>query len=179
MRILAAIIISLTVHEVAHIFAAIILRIKFSKVKVTIFGFNLNANIDNTSFVKKFILFFAGPLANITLYIFFKFKGQNDLSQVNIFLAFINLIPIIPLDGGNICKSFLELFCSTTSACRYMIFTNWFFSICFLFMIYLYRNWIFLILSIMSIKGIMETNKFILEKNIKFSYNNLRSKHKV
>lgn len=46
-------IIALLAHEVSHVFSAILLNIEFTKVKITIFGFNLNANLDRISPAKK------------------------------------------------------------------------------------------------------------------------------
>ena len=165
------IVIALAIHEVGHIIAAVILNIKFERVKITLFGFNLNANLDGIKLIDKIILFFAGPFFNIIM--FFAFKNSDyNFAEINIFLASINMIPIIPLDGGNICKTLLSKIIDSHSVSRYMILTNCFFIVCFSVIIYMYRNWLYLLLIIMAIRGIMEENRYILEKDIKFNYYN-------
>jgi len=168
------IILALAAHEVAHLFSAVILNIKFDKVKITLFGFNLNAYLDNTYLINKIILFISGPVCNTCLYLGFRNTSYNDFASINIFLACINMIPIVPLDGGNICKSILENFVDLEAVCRYMIMTNTFFIVCFLIIIYIYRNYLYFLLIIMALKGIIEENRHMLEKNIKRSYNKLK-----
>lgn len=173
-----AIFIALVIHEIAHLFSAIILNIKFDKVKITLFGFNINADLDNVSLFKKIILFFSGPLCNIFLYIVLRNSSYNSFAEINFFLAFVNLIPIVPLDGGNICKSILEYFLNSKVVSRYIIMTNSFFIVCFLIIIYRYKIWVYLLLIIMGLKGIIEENMILLEKNIKVSYyKNKRKKY--
>ncbi|MFA9422156.1 MAG: site-2 protease family protein [Sedimentibacter sp.] len=169
------VIIALAAHEVAHLFTAVILNIKFDKVKITLFGFNFNANLENIYFIKKIVLLAAGPVCNACLYLGFRDTTYIDFAKINIFLACINMIPIIPLDGGNLCKSILEIFLETNTACRYMIMTNAFFIVCFLIIIYMYGNYLYLLLIIMALKGIIQENRRLLEKNIKLSYSKLKS----
>lgn len=103
-------ILALLAHEVSHVFSAILLNIEFSKVKITLFGINLNAHLDNVSHAKKIILFFAGPLCNLCFYFGFRNTEYFCFANMNLLLAYINLFPIVPLDGGNICKTILEIF---------------------------------------------------------------------
>lgn len=164
------IIIALAAHEAAHLFAAVLLKIKFDKVKITLFGFNLNANLDNTAFHKKVLLFISGPVCNACLYLVFRSSMNQNFANINLFLACINMIPVVPLDGGNICKSVLELFVDIKSLCRYMIMTNTFFIVCFLSIIYMYKNYIYFLLIVMALKGIIEENRNLMEKYIHQSY---------
>lgn len=166
------IVIALAIHEVGHIIVAVILHIKFERIKITLFGFNLNANLDDIKLIEKIILFFAGPFFNVAMFLIFRNSKYNNFAEINIFLAYINMIPIIPLDGGNICKSILEKIIDSNSVCRYMIMTNCFFIVCFSVIIYMYRNWLYFVLIIMAVRGIMEENRYILEKSIKFNYYN-------
>ncbi|MDW5300604.1 MAG: hypothetical protein SA378_10780 [Sedimentibacter sp.] len=168
------ILIALSAHEAAHLFSALLLNIKFDKVKITLFGFNLNADLDNTYFIKKIILFVSGPVCNAFLYLGFRNTEYSDFADINIFLACINMIPIVPLDGGNICKTVLEIFLNLKSVCRYIIMTNTFFVVCFLIIIYIYRNYLYFLLIIMALKGIIEENKNLLEKSITNNYSKLK-----
>ncbi len=102
------IVIALTIHEVGHLVAALILRIKFQRIKITLFGFNLNANLESIKLSKKIMLFFAGPFLNLVMFFVLADTEYNSFANANIFLAGVNMIPVVPLDGGNICKSILE-----------------------------------------------------------------------
>jgi len=169
---LTLVFIALTIHEVGHIIAAVILNIKFQMIKITLFGFNLKANLDKIKLIDKTILFFAGPFLNIVMFFIFQNTEYNAFAEINIFLAYINMIPIVPLDGGNICKAMLEKIIGSSSVCRYMIMTNCFFIVCFSVIICIYHNYLYFLLIIMAARGIMEENRFILENKIKFNYYN-------
>jgi len=173
---LTLIVISLAIHEFGHIIAAVVLHIKLERVKITLFGFNLNANLDEIKLIDKIILFFAGPFFNIIMFFVLRNSDYN-FAEINIFLAYINMIPIIPLDGGNICKTLLDKIIDSSSVSRYMIMTNCFFIVCFFVIIYMYHNWLYLLLIIMAIRGIMEENRYILEKDIKLNYYNKYKKN--
>lgn len=164
------IIIALAAHELAHIVSAIILKIKFEKFKITLFGFNFNADLENIIFIKKLLLFISGPACNLYLYLIFKNTDYNKFAEINMFLAIINMIPIVPLDGGNICKSILEIFLNLKAVCRYMIMTNTFFIVLFLVIIHMHENYLYFLLILMCLKGILEENRILIEKSIKRKY---------
>lgn len=170
------IIIALAAHETAHLISAVILNIKFDKVKITLFGFNLNADLESTAFVKKLFLFLSGPACNICLYFIFRNTMYDEFADINMFLTIVNMIPIVPVDGGNICKSVLEIFLNSKAVCRYMIMTNTFFILCFLVIIHIYKNYLYFILILMGLKGIVEENRCLIEKSIRRNYNLIKSK---
>ncbi len=172
------IIIALAVHEAAHLIAAFILNIKLDKVKITPFGFNLNADLENIGFISKLALFFAGPAANLCLYVIFKIAGYSRFADANALLAIINMVPVVPLDGGNICRSVMEIFLDMKTVCRYMIMTNTFFITCFLTIIHIQGNYLYFLLIVMALKGILEENRSLIEKNIKRKFNLIKYKRK-
>jgi len=167
---LALIIIALTIHEIGHLVAAIILKIKFQRLKITLFGFNLNANLESVNFTNKIMLFYAGPFINLVVFFILANSEYHNFASINLFLACINLIPVVPLDGGNICKAILEKILKGNSVNRYMIMTNCFFIVCFLIIIYNRLSWIYFLLIIMAIRGIIEENRYLFEKSIKHNY---------
>lgn len=169
-------IIALSAHEAAHIISAIILKIQFDRFKITLFGYNFNADLESIVLIKKILLFLSGPACNLLLYFIFKNTVHVKFADVNIFLAIINMIPIVPLDGGNICKAVLEIFMDIKSVCRYMIMTNTFFIICFLVIIHMYENYLYFLLILMALKGILEENRCLIEKSIKRNYNLIKLK---
>jgi Zn-dependent protease len=170
------IIIALSAHEAAHIISAILLKIKFDRFKITLFGYNFNADLESIVLIKKILLFLSGPACNLLLYIIFKNTVYAEFADVNIFLAIINMIPLVPLDGGNICKTVLEIFLDIKTVCRYMIMTNTFFIICLLVIIHMYENYLFFLLIIMALKGILEENRCLIEKSIRKNYNIIKLK---
>ncbi|WMJ75890.1 MULTISPECIES: site-2 protease family protein [unclassified Sedimentibacter] len=170
------ILIALAAHETAHLISALILRIKFYKIKITLFGFNLNAELESLALYKKLFLFLSGPVCNICLYSIFTKTEYKEFADINLFLAVINMIPIVPLDGGNICKAFLEMFLNIKSVCRYMIMTNTFFIVLFLVIIHMHENYLYLLLILMGLKGILEENRMLIEKTIRKKYNLIKFK---
>lgn len=63
---------------------------------------------------KKILIAFAGPLTNIlisiiTLFVHIDESLKQTIIYSNILVAFFNLIPIYPLDGGRILKGFIKL----------------------------------------------------------------------
>ena len=93
-------------HELSHIIFASIFGKKIRKLKLSIAGvcvvFNNN---DELEIIKKIIIYIAGPLANIILALLF--INIDFVFEVNIFLAFLNLMPVYPLDGYNILNCIL------------------------------------------------------------------------
>lgn len=170
------VLIALLSHEVFHLFTAILLSIEFSKVKISLFGFNLRADLDNVSSAKKIVLYFAGPACNFCLYFGFRNTEYLDFANINLFLAYMNLIPIVPLDGGNICKTILEVFIDAKSVSRYITMTNAFFILCFISIIHIYKNYLYFLLIVMGLKGIVEENRYFLEKSILVRYNKYKYK---
>lgn len=165
------ILIALAAHEAAHLIFAAVLNIKMDKFKVTVFGFNINTDLEQVGFFKKLILFLSGPTCNVFLFLLFKNTVYNNFAQANLFLAIVNMLPVVPLDGGNICKSVLQIFLDLKSVCRYMIMTNTFFIVCFLIIIHIREDYLLFILIIMSLKGILEENQYLIEKSIRKKYN--------
>lgn len=164
------IVIALTIHEFSHLIAAFILRVKLQRIKITIFGFNLSADLEGLKLFKKILLFFSGPSLNIIVFCILRYTKYYNFARINLFLFLINMIPILPLDGGNICKSILNSILESTSVCRYMIMTNCFFIVCFLVLFYFYKNWLYILLIVMAARGIIDEERHLLEKSIKLNY---------
>lgn len=169
-------VVALAAHEVAHLFSAILLNIKFSSFKITLFGFNFDADFNKISHIKKIILFFSGPACNLFLYFGFKNSEYINFANINLFLAYMNLIPIVPLDGGNICKTVLEVFLDTQTVSSYITMTNAFFILCFIIIIHISKNYLYFLLIVMGLKGIVEENSQLLEKSILMRYNKYKMK---
>jgi len=57
-----------------------------------------------------------------------------------------------------------------------MIMTNTFFIVCFLVIIHMYENYLYFLLILMGLKGILEENRNLIEKSITKNYNSIRLK---
>lgn len=106
--------ISITFHEFGHLLMSKILGIKMEKPKFLLIGYGVNNfHLENKKYIHRILIFLGGPLFNFILAgIVYNFKISNDLKleiiYTNLILGIFNLLPIIPLDGGNILKSLLE-----------------------------------------------------------------------
>lgn len=112
---------ALFIHEYMHY----ILSKKYYKMSQTIniypFGMNVSVNINNKNTWLNFFIFLIGPLTNIffifivsSIWWYFPttYFYTKDFVFANFCLGFFNIIPIYPLDGGNM---ILSLFNSSNS----------------------------------------------------------------
>lgn len=100
-----------------HIFSGLLLKLKPKKLNIMPFG--LAVTFESYGYrklveTKKILIAFAGPLTNIlisiiTLFIHIDENLKQTIIYSNILVAFFNLIPIYPLDGGRILKGFIKL----------------------------------------------------------------------
>ena len=100
-----------------HIFAGLLLKLKPKKLSIMPFGlavtfesYEYKKLVEN----KKIVIAFAGPLTNILISIVLLFiQMDQNLKQImiysNILVAVFNLIPIYPLDGGQILNRVLRI----------------------------------------------------------------------
>lgn len=100
-------------HELSHVFIAAILGKKVYQLKFSLAGACavFNDNFEENSLkqiIINIIVYFAGPISNF-LFAFF-FKENQMIFEINLFLFFVNLLPIFPLDGFKILKNLLYLF---------------------------------------------------------------------
>jgi len=97
-------------HELSHILLGSLLNKKLLKVFIGLSGmtafFKYDYMIkDKMYYIKEGLIFLAGPISNLIIANIF--KDIKFIYEINIFLAFLNLLPIYPLDGYNILKTLL------------------------------------------------------------------------
>lgn len=102
-------------HEIAHLITGIILGFKPKEIFINIAGLSIefyNYSIINKDLAKGLILL-AGPIFNIILIMIFytlniEYVTKIKIILINFILAIVNLLPILPLDGGKILKILLK-----------------------------------------------------------------------
>lgn len=103
-------------HELSHIIMANLIGCKFNNIELHIFGARAEMlDIEEFTDFKKILIYIAGPAFNIIMAIMFFIIGVNIESSIvkqsmelNIGLAFFNLLPAYPLDGSRIYEILLS-----------------------------------------------------------------------
>lgn len=83
-------------HELGHISALLLFKVKPDLIKVSFYGIGLKYK-NNLSKIKEFIVLLCGPLINLILFLVLK-------DNINLILLLINIFPALPLDGGRMLK---------------------------------------------------------------------------
>ena len=112
--------VSILVHELAHSWVSIKKGIRITSIRLFIFGGMAETSSEPRNMRDEFLIALAGPAANIFLGVLFAFVHLSTMEYVNpastivqwalminIALAFFNLAPGFPLDGGRILRAFL------------------------------------------------------------------------
>ena len=93
------VLLSVTIHETAHILMAGIWGLKTEKVIVTPIGETaIIKGIESIHIIKKLLIVMIGPMTSILIGIL----TEGMISDINMIIGLFNLIPIYPLDGGRI-----------------------------------------------------------------------------
>lgn len=116
----------MTAHECAHLLAALLIGLRPERMVFYPFGVNLKLkNRLLPSMADEFILYIAGPMANIVMALLAKlflngFSWQEDFYIKNLLLFAINILPVLPLDGGILVKRAMSYAWGEKSAVRCM-----------------------------------------------------------
>ena len=105
------------IHEIGHIIAGLLLKMKLEKLEIMPFGLTVSFYInpdDKSLKIREILVALAGPLMSLALvilcqYIDFKYITIQEAAYSNILILLLNLIPLYPLDGGRIIKGILQI----------------------------------------------------------------------
>jgi Zn-dependent protease len=108
---------SVVAHELGHSFVAIAQGIKVRSISLFLFGGLATLEKESDTPLKAFLVAIAGPVVSLILFGLFAILATNLslpapleaivslLASINLILGLFNLIPGLPLDGGNILKA--------------------------------------------------------------------------
>jgi stage IV sporulation protein FB len=120
--------ISILIHEIAHIAIALVLGIKPGRIRIVPVGLNAVIKEESAPFWKKLIVYSSGPAANGVLYMacILVLRCVDDMhapgiekpwyvivirdyessilnfANTNFYLLILNILPVVPLDGSSI-----------------------------------------------------------------------------
>lgn len=100
----AVVFLSAFLHELAHLISCVILKEKIAYIRIAPYGMNLKTGKVKNEF-HKMIISVAGPFASMMLMFF---STDKVFFTSNLALFLINLLPALPLDGGEFLKSVLS-----------------------------------------------------------------------
>ncbi len=116
----------LFLHELGHLFAGILFKLRPEKIEIMPFGFSISFKISTKEYnrkikkanlleLKKIGVAIAGPLTNFLIILITantNIEIQKGLMIIytNIVIMLFNLLPIYPLDGGRILKGILHIY---------------------------------------------------------------------
>lgn len=108
---------SVLCHELGHSLVARSQGIKVNSITLFLFGGVAAIDRESKTPIGAFLVAIAGPLVSLFLFVFFSllktlwgdygFVGYlgEDLARINLILTLFNLIPGLPLDGGQVLKA--------------------------------------------------------------------------
>ena len=108
-KIFALTFIFILLHELGHLVTGITIGLKFKKINIHISGLSVEfENYGKQRNANKIVVDIAGPLINIIALVIAIIIKQEEIAYINLLLAIVNLLPIYPLDGGQILRTLLR-----------------------------------------------------------------------
>lgn len=114
---LAALLGAAAVHELGHLAALALLGAEIQSISMEACGLNIRCAALDSAFEKCFAAL-AGPAAGVGLFFILRGVGHPLAAELSLWLSIINLLPVLPLDGGRALQAVLEHSCSDYAAYR-------------------------------------------------------------
>jgi Zn-dependent protease len=165
-----AIFLSVLIHELAHSYVANRLGYRVHKIYIDLFYGAAEIDLNHCPERDSIPIIAAGPISNLLLaglsfltYFMTGIPFIMDLLLVNIILFIFNILPIYPMDGGRILRSFLMMKMSSNRRLGKQI-SDWVslsFSILLLLFCFFTKSFILGIFSLLFIYQALKELKFI------------------
>ncbi len=111
---LAALLLAAAAHEVGHLAALLLLRGRVRGVAFTVSGPVIRCDVPPRA-AARCLAALAGPAAGIGL--FWALRARYPLAaELSLLLSGVNLLPVLPLDGGRVLQAALEGLCGARSS---------------------------------------------------------------
>lgn len=96
---------------------------EISSISLSFLGFSAQMYSYGTkNTINKIITYLAGPICNLALaLIFYLLNFKIEFVETNLILGILNLLPIMPLDGGRVLKEIIKFFYDNKTASIFMI----------------------------------------------------------
>ena len=120
------------IHELTHLLAGILLKMKVKRISIMPLGFSVEFAVSEENYnkkilksnileIKRIVIAIAGPLINLIICLVasnlnIQYELKNMIIYSNFLIAIFNLLPIYPLDGGRIIKSILCIYTGRKNA---------------------------------------------------------------
>lgn len=96
-------------HEMGHLGALTVLHAPPTKIDICLGGISIAANMGTLPAAKRVLVAASGPVVSLVLGWLFYLSGPKGylLAAIHLSLGIINLLPVLPLDGGRILQAVL------------------------------------------------------------------------
>src|SRR5258705_7488476 len=123
-------VLSVFLHELGYALAAKLVRVEVKSIVIWLLGGFTNLSREPEKPIHRLAIYAAGPFVTLLLggllFVVFSYRPLNppvlwkslflSLAIVNISLFVVNILPVYPLDGGNILHALMELLFGKSNA---------------------------------------------------------------
>ena len=105
------------IHEISHVLFGIILGLSLRKINLSIAGLRIEFKEKEVTLNKKskkrlknkIFIDLGGPISNLFFMVIGLILKKENIVYANLIIFLINILPILPLDGGRVLKNLLML----------------------------------------------------------------------
>ena len=112
---LISVLLSITVHEAAHLIFIYAFGCRIESISVTPLGVSIRRKEDSGSLIKELFIYLSGPAVSIIMFFICIAHGDHETGYISLFYGVINLIPVKIFDGGKALDIILFELCPAES----------------------------------------------------------------